>query len=407
MLSFQLRYLTAQDNLKEELVSHPNVLILIDTARIGGPGKGVLQLLRHIAPDNATLTVGTFQSSRHDGAEFIERLRDQNHDPAVFTERFRYDLSVLKQIGKTVMDRNITVIQSHGYKGHLYALLISRLHHIPWVGVMNGWTDENWKVKLYHSLDSFCLRFASSIVAVSTDLYSMARSFAPHIPIHIITNAIDEDDLRGESGGRALRQLLGNEDLVIGSFGRLSPEKGQMLLVQAFAEAIPYLPSSRLLLVGDGTQKDALIKLSCDLGVQDKITFCGYQSVMKDYFEAIDLLVLPSYREGLPNVVLEAMMNRVPVLSSDIPAVEQLIEDGTTGWLFRSGDNVELKDQLIRIAHISEHERANVAASAREQLIPRYCPVRRAEQFLEIYRQVHMKLNRQTHSPFIDSPVRG
>ena len=228
------------------------------------------------------------------------------------------------------------------------------------------------------------------IVAVSTELCERAVEICGNRrKVHFIANAIDADDLQDHGGAAALSSRLApSGEIVIGVFGRLSPEKGQALLLDAYAAVRQQLPPSRLLVVGDGVLRAPLEAQAGRLGLADAVVFEGYQSGMRDYFGAVDLLALPSYREGLPNVVLEAFQYGVPVLSAAVGAVPSLVEDGESGWLFPAGDEQALRERLVRALVTDRPRWLAITQHARSSLYPRFCPKERAKRFLSLYQEL-------------------
>ena len=133
--------------------------------------------------------------------------------------------------------------------------------------------------------------------------------------------------------------------------GRLSPEKGQTGLLRAFARLRSKHPDAVLRLVGDGPDRDALERLASDLGIGGAVTFAGRlpeQETLAEIARA-DILVLPSFMEGLPIVLMEAMALGVPVIASRVAGIPELVSDGKTGLLFAPSDWDELAHCMERL----------------------------------------------------------
>jgi glycosyltransferase involved in cell wall biosynthesis len=133
--------------------------------------------------------------------------------------------------------------------------------------------------------------------------------------------------------------------------GRLSPEKGQAGLLEAFASVRTKHPKASLVLAGDGPDRTNLGAIAKDLGIGDAVTFVG-RLTEEDALAEIarsDVLVLPSFMEGLPIVLMEAMAIGVPVIASRIAGIPELVEDGKTGLLFTPSNWEELVDCMDRL----------------------------------------------------------
>lgn len=132
-----------------------------------------------------------------------------------------------------------------------------------------------------------------------------------------------------------------NDTFVIGYVGRLSDEKNIATLVMAFSDAYSagLLPTnSKLVIVGDGQIRNKLTELSKSLSLEKNVIFTSFRKDIPSLMNGIDVLVLPSFVEGNPTVVLEAMATGVPVICSDIPANREIAYDLQTKALFNAKD---------------------------------------------------------------------
>lgn len=153
--------------------------------------------------------------------------------------------------------------------------------------------------------------------------------------------------------------------------GRLSPEKGQAGLLRTFAKVRSSHPQLALRLVGDGPERGALDTLARELGVSDAVEFVGRLPEDETLAEIArsDLLVLPSFMEGLPIVLMEAMAVGVPVIASRVAGIPELVEDGGTGLLFTPSNWDELASAIDRLlgdealqVKLAERAKAKVVA---------------------------------------------
>jgi colanic acid/amylovoran biosynthesis glycosyltransferase len=152
--------------------------------------------------------------------------------------------------------------------------------------------------------------------------------------------------------------------------GRLSPEKGQAGLLQALGGLRASQPGVKLRLVGDGPERPELEKLVSELQLGDRVTFLGRLTETDTLAEIArsDILVLPSFMEGLPIVLMEAMALGVPVIASRVAGIPELVEDGRGGLLFAPSKWDELADCIRRLltdqalyGSLAEHGKKKVA----------------------------------------------
>ena len=126
---------------------------------------------------------------------------------------------------------------------------------------------------------------------------------------------------------------------ILGSVGSFEHRKGQVVLLEAVAEMRRTLPDVHLILVGDGPDEELLNNAVVEMGLESNVTFFPFTREPVHIFEIIDILVLSSlYKEGLPNVLLEAMSMGLPVVASRLAGVPEVVIDGRTGWTTEPGD---------------------------------------------------------------------
>lgn len=174
--------------------------------------------------------------------------------------------------------------------------------------------------------------------------------------------------------------------LHIGYLGRLREVKGIDLLVTAFAQVQQRRPghSLRLVIAGDGTMRETLEAQAISLGVNDQIDWLGAISDTRSFFSGIDLYVQPSYAEGLPNSVMEAMAAARPVIASDIGGNNDLITDRVDGRLFPSGDSDALALRLIEFIDQPD-KRQRLALAARYSITTTYGFETVVDELLDLY----------------------
>lgn len=162
--------------------------------------------------------------------------------------------------------------------------------------------------------------------------------------------------------------------------GRLAAVKGVALLLQAFAKLLRAHPEAKLRLVGDGPERDGLEAMARALGVEEAVTFLGYlgQEDVAGELDAADMLVLPSFAEGVPVVLMEAMASRIPVVASRVAGVQELVEDGVSGAVLPPGDVETLVETLIRLLSNPE-TRAQMGQAGRAKVEAEFDIVKEAD----------------------------
>jgi len=193
------------------------------------------------------------------------------------------------------------------------------------------------------------------------------------------------DIARTLSREEAKRRLgIPADRIVLGAMGRLAEEKGFDLLIRAADRLLEAGCDLTLLIAGEGPSRPALQGLIDELGRGERIRLLGFQQEIIPLYEAMDLFVLSSLREGLPNVVLEAMALEVPVLATRIAGIPRLIEDGKNGLLVDPGAVEPLGDAIACLVR-DRDLRIALGKAGRATVEGRYSFQNRMNKFQKLY----------------------
>ncbi|WP_238537743.1 glycosyltransferase [Zavarzinella formosa] len=349
----------------------------------GGPERQMLGLAEHLRPDIDTTFVSFSENGRCE--DFLRHVRqaeftgvELDHDSPAFRQSIR-DISV------HLVDAD--VLFTHGYKASLLGRIAARRAGVPVIGVSRGWTAETWKVRLYERLDRWNLKRLDHVVCVSRgQAEKVLRTGVNPRQMTVIHNSARLADFEPRRSTRPRMTVL--------AAGRLSPEKGFQLL-PAIAEKVGRVcPEVRFQMAGDGPLRANIETEASKRGVTDRIEFLGFRSDIDRLMSEADVLLLPSFTEGLPNVVLEAAAAGIPSVATRVGGTPEAIIDGQTGWLVPSGDVNTMSEALIRLAKdparrsamgdaARENAEANFSfaaqASAYRQLIDRLGSARKSK----------------------------
>jgi glycosyltransferase involved in cell wall biosynthesis len=364
------------------------VLVMIATGRVGGPLKGIFQYLRHADPARWSLLLALFQVVGRPTSDAMQEARAQAVPHVLLQQCRRFDTGLLVQARAAIVRHRVSIVQSHGYKTHILGWRLKRSMGLPWLAFTHGWTAENWRVRLYHSLDCWLLRFADRVVAVSDELASRLRQRGiPPDRLLTIHNAVDLDEgLSGCERG-AFRRSLGippNAPL-IAVIGRLSLEKGQGLFLESFQRLSSARPDAHAVLVGEGIDLRSLKERVGKLGLEKSVHFTGYQRRVAPIYKDSDLIAIPSIRrEGIPNVLLEAMSAGCPIVASRIGGIPEIVRHEQEAFLVPPGDPVALADAM---RHVLEDVplRERLIGQGKHCIIVRHSPAARAARIFEAY----------------------
>ena len=177
---------------------------------------------------------------------------------------------------------------------------------------------------------------------------------------------------------------MAQDRLLVGAAGRLSPEKGFDMLIRCVAAIIAKGIPISLAIIGDGSELDKLQSLIDELGVGENIRLAGFQSDMSQWYEAMDVFALSSLREGLPNVILEAMALETPIVSTKVAGVPRIIKDGVNGLIVPIDDEDAFTSALERLIECPDL-RKELAKAGRAVIERSYSFEYRMRKISEVY----------------------
>jgi L-malate glycosyltransferase len=193
----------------------------------------------------------------------------------------------------------------------------------------------------------------------------MLRLFSRRVTVAVIHNSVDVERLAEVNKEKAIRKelRLRNTDPLIGIVGNLSTGKGQLELIAAYAEVLKRIPDAALLIVGSSIfnreegYPEQLKLQAKTLRVGERVRFLGQRNDVPAILRSLDLLVLNSKSEAFPLVALEGLACEVPVLSTAVGGVPELITHGQTGWLIPAGDQHKLVEAIVSLLEHPELRR--------------------------------------------------
>jgi glycosyltransferase involved in cell wall biosynthesis len=231
------------------------------------------------------------------------------------------------------------------------------------------------------------VRVSHALVAVSTDMAQWLKETFPSAAgkITVVENGVAPAFL---AAGTERRNSPLQDAPVIACAGNLILRKGHEVLLRALARCMEDTWTLRL--AGEGCERARLERLASELGLSDRVEFLGElpPEAVPGFLASADLFVLPSFSEGRPNALLEAMATGLPVVASAIGGVTELVDDGRTGQLFPPGEDSALAAILRLLLHDAP-TRARLGAAAHLEIRRRQLTwAGAAEKYVTLYRQL-------------------
>ncbi|HWZ89082.1 MAG TPA: glycosyltransferase [Polyangiaceae bacterium] len=298
-----------------------------------------------------------------------------------------FDATLSLRLAIRLSMEGVSVVHSHNPHALIYGAPAARLLRVASVHTKHGRNPDGVRRMWLRRAVS---RLVDAYVAVTPMLAQIAleeRECAP-ARLHVIANGIDASRFAPQpEARRRTRAELGIPESawVVGTVGRLSPEKDQALLVDAMA---PLLDAQRqLVIVGDGPEREPLSLRVAATWRAQYVHMTGARADAENLLAAFDAFALTSRSEGLPLALLEAMAMGLPVVSTAVGGVPDLVQHGVTGFLVEARDRAALSE---RFAWLSSHPPAalEVAEAGRRAVLERYTMQRMARNYEALYERL-------------------
>ena len=263
-----------------------------------------------------------------------------------------YVISLFFTLIKIVKKYKMDIIHAHSViPTGLIVVFVAKIMGCPSFITAHGMDINNFDTKsIYGHLISFSLNHCDKVISVSGDLAETMKSLGiTEDKIVILRNAVDTERFKPfKNMELRYKYAIGENEILILFVGYLDTFKGIFELIAAFYEMNKKNKNVKLMMVGTGPKKDELKKKVLKLNLENFLIFTGKVSPveMHKYYQAADIFVLPSYTEGLPISVLEAMACGLPIVTTNVGGIPEVIEDGLNGFIINSKDETELREKL-------------------------------------------------------------
>jgi glycosyltransferase involved in cell wall biosynthesis len=213
------------------------------------------------------------------------------------------------------------------------------------------------------------------LIAVSQSIvHKIADERLGLAPVSLIYNGVDLDRYEHQEPCCTLREEYGMapDAQIVGVVARLEPEKGHPTLLEAWPAVLRSCPDAYLLVIGEGSRREALEHQAEDLRIGHRVVFTGRRDDIPAVTAALDVAVLPSYREAQGLTILEAMALTRPVVASNVGGIPEMIQDGVTGLLVPPHDAAALAAAIVRL--LNDHPLADMLARVGHDMVhDRFC----------------------------------
>jgi glycosyltransferase involved in cell wall biosynthesis len=360
------------------------VLHLIATNFFGGPEK---QLLEHAVRMNGAVRIVSFLENGR-ANELLVKAEEAGICTESLITHNPFNPLVIISLLKVLKKHRPELLCAHGYKSNILGRIATWIIKTPCIAVSRGWTGESKKIKYYEKIDKLFLRFADHVVAVSEGQRQkiLDRGVSREV-VSVIHNSINSTSERGTPDKKSLREILGvrKDALLVISAGRLSPEKNYKSMIKAAKIVVSKNPEVIFAIFGEGAERKELQNLVDIEGLGRSFFLHGFIKNISSLFSQADIFILPSFTEGLSNVLLEACASRVPCIASAAGGNPEIIQDDETGFLVQNPEDVNSFAEKIQILLQDPELRKRMGENARNYVQNNFSFEEQTKKYYELY----------------------
>lgn len=261
------------------------------------------------------------------------------------------------QLARALRAGRIDILHSHLFYASLLASPVARLCRVPAI-IETPHLSERWRrgwLRSHYTVDRLAGLLVNRYIAVSeaNGRYLREEKGLPSRKVTVIQNGCDLDRFspRALAGSSRSRAELGlcDSDPVLVLIGRLAPQKGHPVLLEALREIRLRHPGTTLVCVGDGEERERLVERVAALGLSEAVRFAGFQEDVRPWLAAADIVVLPSLWEGLPLTAIEALAAERPVVATAVDGTPEVVINEQTGLTVPPADPASLAEAIGRL----------------------------------------------------------
>jgi glycosyltransferase involved in cell wall biosynthesis len=369
------------------------ILFIIPTLDRSGAEKQLTLLATRLPRDEFQIEVCALTR----GGPYEAELQAAGIPVTVLGKRLKIDPVAAIKLSRLIGRGRFDIVHTWLFAANWHGRAMAWLRRVPILVASERCADE-WKGSIELTLDRMLAPRTDAIVANSQAVFDF---YAAHgvdpAKLVLIPNGIVPEPPPVVDRSLVLKEFDVEPDAqVVGYVGRLWPQKRVRDLIWAVEVIRNIKPKIMLLIVGDGPERLDLVDYAEKVTIQDRVRFLGHREDVARLMAAMDVFVLASEFEGMPNSVMEAMNAGLPVVATNIPGNNELVVDGETGYLVPVGDTKSLASQMNRLFDDSAL-RTSLGLAGQRRVRELFGVEKMVEGHVRLYRNLaRKKLNRPT-----------
>lgn len=368
------------------------VLHLRDSPWVDGPGRTILETASRIDRERIDYHIGAFAQTNGEHP-LIDAATARGVPIHRIQDRAGVGSELVDAVVALIDKLRIDVLHTSEFRSNVLGLLCRRKRKLRLISTAHGWIANDTKGKIYTFVDRVLLRRFDRVILVSHGMRRRLPAWwVPDRQLRVLHNALMVESYGSDVLEAPRRAPDPHGEVRLLNVGRLSPEKGQQLLLQAVAQLRAQFPGLTLTFAGIGPLEAELRQLAATLGIAEHVKFLGYVADMPKLYARYDLVVQSSFTEGLPNVMLEAAYLGVPIVATAVGGTAEVVEHGVCGWLIEPRSLGELTTGIRRYLD-DPGKFVAMAATGRRRIEANFSFAARTEAQMRLYEEVARERN--------------
>jgi glycosyltransferase involved in cell wall biosynthesis len=365
------------------------VLHLINTLSTGGAETHLLTLCRYLRRQNLEIVVSCLREQVKGSCSLRLDFEEEGIRVLNLQADKRYDVLFLSKIARLLREECPDILHTHLPRADVAgAIAIFRNPPVTWVCSAHAIYSEDWSGRWSLPLFNVLWRRADAMLCISHAVrdWLVGRGVAPS-QARVIHYGIEPE--RFFKSRANLRKQWGLDDnLIIGSLGRLEPRKNHECLIAAMPQICKAVPKALLVIAGHDPwgYGETLHRLIDELGLRKKVRLVGFQNDVASFFNALDVFAFATNSEGFGQVLVEAMATGKPVVASNVPPLTEIVVNGENGLLVDRNPKA-FSDALIHLL-MDPIERERIGSRGHERVSECFTAERMAQETLLLYEEL-------------------
>ena len=325
------------------------IIYIIPTLDMGGAERLLVDIVKNLNQERFASKVVCLKKFGFWGIE----LKKLGVPLILAGRREKLGLSTFFNLVKILKSQKADIVHTHLFGADVFGIMAAKLAGVK--VIVSTEHNLNYQENFFKKfIKRYTNIFADVIVAVSAAVknYVVGSEEIKENKVEVIYNGVDIKKFLNETRN----YKNGREDIIIGSLGRLTKQKGFDYLIEAIA-AITGSGKIKCLIAGEGEKRKKLKKQIKKLNLGSRVELLGWRRDTKEFLNSLDIFVLPSRWEGFGIAILEAGLSGLPVVAAKVDGIREIIKDGEDGLLFAKGNIAGLTEKINYLVNSPEERK--------------------------------------------------